>query len=66
MKSKECAYQAWLGYYNSNKTIGREKSRLVHLAEEFSQSIDLAVPPAIPMKILRKMGLNNVPGLHSS
>ncbi|TVU35904.1 hypothetical protein EJB05_17811, partial [Eragrostis curvula] len=59
MRSKECAYQAWLGYYNSNKTIGRDKSRLVRLAEEFSQSMDLAVPPAIPMKILRKMGLNN-------
>ncbi|CAO2176699.1 unnamed protein product [Urochloa humidicola] len=63
MKSKECAYQAWLGYYNSNKTIGRDKSRLVHLAEEFSQSMGLAVPPAIPRNILRKMGLNNVPGL---
>ncbi|GJM93894.1 hypothetical protein PR202_ga10487 [Eleusine coracana subsp. coracana] len=66
MKSKECAYQAWLGYYNSNKTIGRDKSRLVRLAEEFSQSMGLTVPPAIPMKILRKMGLNNVPGLRSS
>ncbi|OEL30630.1 DEAD-box ATP-dependent RNA helicase 25 [Dichanthelium oligosanthes] len=66
MKSKECAYQAWLGYYNSNKTIGRDKSRLVHLAEEFSQSMGLAVPPAIPKNILRKMGLNNVPGLRSS
>ncbi|KAK3161300.1 hypothetical protein QOZ80_1BG0075380 [Eleusine coracana subsp. coracana] len=66
MKSKECAYQAWLGYYNSNKTIGRDKSRLVRLAEEFSQSMGLMVPPAIPMKILRKMGLNNVPGLRSS
>ncbi|CAO2179189.1 unnamed protein product [Urochloa humidicola] len=66
MKSKECAYQAWLGYYNSNKTIGRDKSRLVHLAEEFSQSMGLAVPPAIPRNILRKMGLNNVPGLRSS
>uniref|UniRef100_A0A0E0MZB9 ATP-dependent RNA helicase n=1 Tax=Oryza rufipogon TaxID=4529 RepID=A0A0E0MZB9_ORYRU len=59
MRSKECAYQAWLGYYNSNKTIGREKSRLVKLAEEFSQSMELSVPPAIPKQILRKMGLNN-------
>ena len=23
MKNKEAAYQAWLGYYNSNKTVGR-------------------------------------------
>jgi ATP-dependent RNA helicase MSS116 len=66
MRSKECAYQAWLGYYNSNKTIGREKSRLVKLAEEFSQSMELSVPPAIPKQILRKMGLNNVPGLRST
>uniref|UniRef100_A0A0D9V2Z1 ATP-dependent RNA helicase n=1 Tax=Leersia perrieri TaxID=77586 RepID=A0A0D9V2Z1_9ORYZ len=66
MRSKECAYQAWLGYYNSNKTIGREKSRLVKLAEEFSQSMELSVPPAIPRQILRKMGLSNVPGLRSS
>ncbi|KAL6615593.1 hypothetical protein ACP70R_037863 [Stipagrostis hirtigluma subsp. patula] len=65
MKSKESAYQAWLGYYNSNKTISRDKARLVRLAEEFSQSMGLAVPPAIPKLILRKMGLNNVPGLRS-
>ncbi|KAF0923547.1 hypothetical protein E2562_006429 [Oryza meyeriana var. granulata] len=65
MKSKESAYQAWLGYYNSNKAISRDKSRLVRLAEEFSQSMSLAVPPAIPKLILRKMGLNNAPGLRS-
>ena len=56
MKSKESAYQAWLGYYNSNKSISRDKARLVRLAEEFSQSMGLKVPPAIPKLILRKMG----------
>ncbi|KAK3161301.1 hypothetical protein QOZ80_1BG0075390 [Eleusine coracana subsp. coracana] len=66
MKTKESAYQAWLGYYNSNKTIGRDKARLVRLAEEFSQSMGLSVPPAIPKLILRKMGLSNVPGLRSA
>ncbi|XP_062215336.1 DEAD-box ATP-dependent RNA helicase 26-like [Phragmites australis] len=66
MKSKESAYQAWLGYYNSNKTISRDKARLVRLAEEFSQSMGLAIPPAIPKLILRKMGLSNVPGLRST
>ncbi|XP_020105931.1 DEAD-box ATP-dependent RNA helicase 26-like [Ananas comosus] len=65
MKNKESAYQAWLGYYNSNKTIGRDKRKLVELAEEFSQSMGLTDPPAIPKLILRKMGLNNVPGLRS-
>ncbi|KAI5000742.1 hypothetical protein ZWY2020_010701 [Hordeum vulgare] len=66
MKTKESAYQAWLGYYNSNKTISRDKSRLVKLAEEFSQSMGLEIVPAIPKLILRKMGLINVPGLRSS
>uniref|UniRef100_A0ACD5VJ97 Uncharacterized protein n=1 Tax=Avena sativa TaxID=4498 RepID=A0ACD5VJ97_AVESA len=66
MKSKESAYQAWLGYYNSNKTIGGNKSRLVSLGEEFSRSMGLAVPPAIPKLILRKMGLSKVPGFRST
>lgn len=65
MKNKESAYQAWLGYYNSDKNIGRDKSKLVELANEFSQSLGLRDPPAIPKLILRKMGLQNVPGLHS-
>ncbi|CAL9107249.1 unnamed protein product [Musa textilis] len=65
MKNKESAYQAWLGYYNSNKKIGRDKSKLVELAREFSQSLGLRDPPAIPKLILRKMGLHNVPGLRS-
>ncbi|VAH61757.1 unnamed protein product [Triticum turgidum subsp. durum] len=66
IKTKESAYQAWLGYYNSNKTISRDKSRLVKLAEDFSQSMELEIVPAIPKLILRKMGLQNVPGLRSS
>ncbi|XP_073007344.1 DEAD-box ATP-dependent RNA helicase 31-like [Typha latifolia] len=65
MKSKQSAYQAWLGYYNSNKSIGRDKNKLVELASEFSKSMGLRDPPAIPKLILRKMGLNNVPGLRS-
>lgn len=65
MKSKESAYQAWLGYYNSDKNIGRDKSKLVELANEFSRSLGLQYPPAIPKLILRKMGLHNVPGLQS-
>lgn len=64
-KNKEAAYQAWLGYYNSNKDVGRDKSRLVELASEFSRSMGLSIPPAIPKNILGKMGLRNVPGLRS-
>ncbi|PON76561.1 DEAD-box ATP-dependent RNA helicase [Trema orientale] len=65
MKNKEAAYQAWLGYYNSNKTIARDKYKLVELANEFSRSMGLDNPPAIPKLVLGKMGLKNVPGLRS-
>ena len=65
MKNKESAYQAWLGYYNSNKTIGKDKYRRVELATEFSRSMGLDNPPAIPKLVLGKMGLKNVPGLRS-
>lgn len=65
MKNKEAAYQAWLGYYNSNKKIGRDKHRLVELANEFSRSMGLDNPPAIAKLVLGKMGLKNVPGLRS-
>ena len=65
MKSKEAAYQAWLGYYNSNKKVGRDKVRLVELANEFSRTMGLDNPPAIPKLVLGKMGLRNVPGLRS-
>lgn len=65
MKTKEAAYQAWLGYYNSNKTVARDKNKLVELANEFSRCMGLDNPPAIPKLILGKMGLKNVPGLRS-
>ncbi|KZV21895.1 DEAD-box ATP-dependent RNA helicase 31-like [Dorcoceras hygrometricum] len=65
MKNKEAAYQAWLGYYNSNKNVGRDKCRLVQLANEFSRSMGLDSPPAIPKLVLGKMGLKNIPGLRS-
>lgn len=64
-KNKESGYQAWLGYYNSNKVIGRDKNKLVLLANEFSRSMGLDTPPAITKLVLRKMGLHNVPGLRS-
>ncbi|XWS76887.1 hypothetical protein CRYUN_Cryun01aG0216500 [Craigia yunnanensis] len=39
MKIKELAYQAWLGFYNSGKNVGRDKNRLVELVNEFSRSM---------------------------
>ncbi|OVA11435.1 Helicase [Macleaya cordata] len=65
MKNKEAAYQAWLGFYNSNKTVARDKCKLVELANEFSRSMGLDNPPALPKLVLGKMGLKNVPGLRS-
>lgn len=65
MKNKEAAYQAWLGYYNSYKSISSDKYRLVELANEFSRSMGLDNPPAIPKLVLGKMGLKNIPGLRS-
>ncbi|XP_050920129.1 DEAD-box ATP-dependent RNA helicase 31 [Lathyrus oleraceus] len=65
MKNKEAAYQAWLGYYNSNKKVGKDKYRLVELANEFSRCMGLDSPPAIPKLVLGKMGLKNIPGLRS-
>ncbi|CAN8251644.1 unnamed protein product [Cochlearia groenlandica] len=55
MRNKKAAYQAWLGYYNSQKMIAIDKDRLVELG--------LDNPPAITKLILGKMGLINVPGL---
>lgn len=65
LNDKESAYQAWLGYYNSVKQIGRDKSRLVELANEFSRSMGLDKPPAIAKSTLSKMGLKNVPGIRT-
>uniref|UniRef100_A0A2N9J5R7 Reverse transcriptase domain-containing protein n=1 Tax=Fagus sylvatica TaxID=28930 RepID=A0A2N9J5R7_FAGSY len=57
IKNEETAYQAWLGYYNSNKKVGRDKHRLVEVANEFSRRMGLDNPLAIPKLILGKMGL---------
>lgn len=65
MKNKEAAYQAWLGYYNSVKSVGKDKYRLVELANEFSRCMGLDNPPAVSKLVLSKMGLRNIPGLRS-
>nr|XP_043623033.1 DEAD-box ATP-dependent RNA helicase 31-like [Erigeron canadensis] len=63
MENKKSAYQAWLGYYNSNKTVARDKSRIVELASEFSRSMGLDIPPALAKLVVGKIGLKNVLGL---
>ena len=60
---KEAAYHAWLGYYNSIREIGREKSTIAELANRFSESIGLQRPPALYRKTALKMGLKDIPGI---
>ncbi|VVB13749.1 unnamed protein product [Arabis nemorensis] len=65
MNSKEAAYQAWLGYYKSQKMIAKDTTRLVALANEFSRSMGLDIPPAIPRNVVSKMRLQGVPGIRT-
>lgn len=60
---KEAAYHAWLGYYNSIREIGRDKTTLVELANKFAQSIGLQRPPPLFRKTALKMGLKDIPGI---
>ncbi|KAA0042781.1 putative DEAD-box ATP-dependent RNA helicase 48 [Cucumis melo var. makuwa] len=60
---KEGAYHAWLGYYNSIREIGRDKTTLVELGKQFSESIGLQNPPALFRKTALKMGLKDIPGI---
>lgn len=60
---KEAAYHAWLGYYNSIKETGRDKTTLVELANQFSESIGLQQPPSLFRKTAIKMGLKDIPGI---
>lgn len=59
---KESAYHTWLGYYNSIREIGRDKTTLAELANQFSESIGLQRPPALFRKTALKMGLKDIPG----
>ncbi|KAE9459548.1 hypothetical protein C3L33_08564, partial [Rhododendron williamsianum] len=60
---KEAAYHAWLGYYNSIKEIGRDKTTLVELANQFCHSIGLEKTPALFRKTALKMGLKDIRGI---
>ncbi|XP_034676861.1 probable DEAD-box ATP-dependent RNA helicase 48 isoform X2 [Vitis riparia] len=60
---KEAAYHAWLGYYNSIRETGRDKTTLVELANQFCESIGLQKPPLLFRKTALKMGLKGIPGI---
>ncbi|CAK9864690.1 unnamed protein product [Sphagnum jensenii] len=64
--TKDKAYQAWLGYYNSCTVLKWEKSTLVKRANLFSASLGLDEPPTLLKRTIAMMGLKNVPGLLSA
>merc|ERR1719296_160315 len=59
------AYQAWLGFYNSNlRAMGWSQAELVSQANDWSvHCCGLAEPPSLQAKTVGKMGLKGVPGL---
>jgi ATP-dependent RNA helicase MSS116 len=60
----EQAYQAYLGFYNSNlRKLGWTKEHLVQEAALFAKSIGLKETPFLLKKTVGKMGLKGVPGL---
>ncbi|XP_071702192.1 probable DEAD-box ATP-dependent RNA helicase 48 [Rutidosis leptorrhynchoides] len=60
---KEAAYHAWLGYYNSIRETGRDKTTLVELGMGFCDSIGLEKVPSLFRKTVVKMGLKDIPGI---
>jgi len=66
--SAKAAYQAFLGYYNSNvrRLKMRGKDELVAIANEFSTIIGFPQgnPPALQAKTVGKMQLKGTPGLN--
>ena len=62
--SAELAYLSFLGYYlGQANRIRSDKAAVVRWANEFSESIGLANPPAISPKLISKMELSRVPGV---
>lgn len=63
-KSAEQAFQAWLGFYNSNlRRLRWTKEELVRWANDYALVIGLPEPPALERKTVGKMGLKGVAGL---
>ena len=60
-----CAYQAYLGFYNSYlKRLRWDREEVVRRANEFSMKVmGLPSPPALQAKTVGKMGLKGVAGL---
>jgi hypothetical protein len=63
--SAKGAYQAFLGYYlgQLKRLKLRSKTELVETANELSRSMGLKEIPKMTRKLVRKMGLDGVPGI---
>ncbi|RHY16718.1 hypothetical protein DYB25_005977 [Aphanomyces astaci] len=60
-QAAEQAYQAWLGFYNSNvRRLRMDKNQLVAMAAEYSRIIGLAEVPALLKRTIGKMGLQGM------
>jgi len=62
-KTGEQAYQAWLGFYNSQRRVRWSKPELVQQANRYAEIIGLQYQPTLEKKTVGKMGLKGVPGL---
>eukprot|EP00249_Psilotum_nudum_P022336 c28476_g1_i2 orf=636-2729(-) len=59
------AYQAWIGYYKSQKDVGLDRESLVHHANEFSFSMGFEQPPLLSSALISKLNLKGVAGIRS-
>ncbi|CAK4666260.1 hypothetical protein LEN26_015103 [Aphanomyces euteiches] len=60
-QAAEQAYQAWLGFYNSNlRRLNLTKQQLVEMAADYSRIIGLHQVPALLKKTIGKMGLQGL------
>jgi len=60
-KGAEQAYQAWLGFYNSNlRKIGWNQRQLVAAAEDYARLLGLPEAPKLLKRTSGKMGLKGV------
>lgn len=65
-QSAAMAYQAFLGYYlgQVKRTSIRNKEEVVSIANDISAQMGLSEIPGLDKRLIRKMGLNGVAGIH--
>lgn len=65
-KTITAAYQAWLGFYNSNlKVLKFNKEDLVRMGNKFAHQVcHTTEPPELHANVVGKMGLRGIPGIN--